>query len=43
MHYKMKMIKNKSIKADSIFYEKMIELYEKGDEEAIVNYLERIL
>lgn len=33
-------LKNKSIKADSIFYMKMIELYEAGDEKAIVNYLE---
>ena len=35
-------LKNKSIKADSIFYEKMIELYEQGDEKAIVNYLENL-
>lgn len=35
-------LKNKSIKADSIFYEKMIELYEQGDEEAIVDYLESL-
>lgn len=35
-------LKNKSIKADSIFYEKMIELYEKGNEKAIVDYLESL-
>jgi len=36
---KLRMLKNKSIKADIIFYEKMIELYEKGDEKAIVDFL----
>ena len=35
-------LRNKSIKADSIFYEKMIDLYEAGDEEAIVDYLESL-
>jgi len=35
-------LRNKSIKADSIFYQKMIDLYEAGDEEAIVEYLESL-
>ncbi len=32
-------LRNKTIKADEIFYNKMIELYEKKDEDAIVEYL----
>lgn len=36
---KLRFMKNKSIKADIIFYEKMIELYEKGDENKIVEFL----
>lgn len=35
-------LKNKTIKADSIFYSKMIELYEAGDEVLIVEYLESL-
>jgi len=37
---KLRQMKNKSIKADIIFYERMIELYTQGDEEKIVDYLE---
>lgn len=36
---KLRMLKNKSIKADIIFYEKMIDLYAQGDEKAIVDFL----
>ena len=39
----LRRLKQKIIKADIIFYEKMIELYKAGDEEAIVNYLEDVL
>jgi hypothetical protein len=35
-------LKNRTIKADIIFYEKMIELYEKGAEEDIVYYLNNL-
>lgn len=35
----LRQLRNKSIKADIIFYDKMIELYEEGDEEKIVDYL----
>lgn len=35
----LRQLKNKSIKADIIFYERMIELYEEGDEEKITDYL----
>lgn len=35
-------LKNKVIKADIIFYLKMIELYEKGIEKDIVDYLESL-
>lgn len=33
-------LKQKSIRGDILFYEKMIELYEKGDEQDIVDFLE---
>lgn len=39
---KLLSMKKKSIKADIIFYEKMIELYEQGDELEIVQYLESL-
>jgi hypothetical protein len=39
----LRSLKNKSIKADEIFYRKMIELYEKGDEDSIVQYLHGLL
>jgi len=35
-------LKNKTIKADIIFYTKMIELYEAGDEKKIIKYLESL-
>lgn len=35
-------LKNKSIKADILFYEKLISLYEEGDEENISNYLNNL-
>ena len=38
----LKSLKNKQIKADIIFYETMIELYKKGNEEDIINYLENL-
>ena len=40
---KLRQLRNKTIKADIIFYEKMIELYTFGDEEAIVFYLESMV
>ena len=40
---KLRLLKNKAIKADSIFYSKMIELYEIGDEKKIVSYLNKVL
>lgn len=40
---KLMQLRNKTIKADIIFYEKMIELYTAGDENAIVEYLENML
>lgn len=36
----LRRLKQKSIKADIIFYERMIELYKDGNEENIVKYLE---
>jgi hypothetical protein len=36
-------LKNRLIKADIIFYERMIELYTSGDENAIVEYLENLV
>jgi len=35
-------LKNRSIKADSIFYETMIKLYEQKDEKKIIKYLESL-
>lgn len=35
-------LKNRTIKADILFYLKMIELYEAGNEEAIITYLESL-
>lgn len=40
---KLRQMKNKSIKADTIFLSKMIELYKKGDEKLIVKYLESLI
>lgn len=40
---KLKMMAEKTIKADLTFYQKMIELYTVGDEKAIVNYLESLV
>jgi len=39
---KLRFMKNKTIHADIIFYLKMIELYEKGIEQDIVDYLESL-
>lgn len=39
---KLRQMKYKTIKADIIFYETLIELYEQGDEEKICNYLESL-
>jgi len=39
----LRSLRNKSIKADEIFYNKMIELYEQKDEEAIVEYLHSLV
>ena len=36
-------LKNRSIKADIIFYKKMIDLYEKGDEKEIVEFLNSLV
>lgn len=36
----IRQLKNKSVKADIIWYEKMIELYKEGDENKIVEFLE---
>lgn len=33
-------LKNRTIKADIIWYEKMIDLYKEGDEEKIISFLE---
>lgn len=38
----LRALKNKVIKADIIFYQTMIDLYKKGDEKAIVKYLESL-
>lgn len=35
-------LKNRSIKADSLFYLKMIKLYEQGNENKIVKYLDTL-
>lgn len=39
---KLRQLKYKTIKADIIFYETLIELYEQGDEEKICNYLDNL-
>lgn len=39
---KLRALKLKSIKADSIFYNRMIELYTEGDEDKIVDYLDSL-
>ena len=39
----LKQLKQKSIKADIIFYQTMIDLYKSGEEKAIVNYLESLV
>lgn len=33
-------LKNKTVKADSIFYSRLIELYEEGNEKSIIKFLE---
>lgn len=38
----LRQMKHKSIKADSIFYTRMIELYKEGNEGNIVKYLENL-
>ena len=38
----LRALKNKSIKADILFYEKMVELYKEGDEQKIIDYLETL-
>lgn len=38
---KLLSLKNKSVKADIFWYEKMIELYEAGNEQTIVDFLEK--
>jgi len=40
---KLLVLKQKSIKADEIFYSKMIELYKQGNEENIVKYLDSLV
>lgn len=35
----MKELKQRNVKADILFYERMIELYEAGDEKEIIKYL----
>lgn len=40
---KLLCLKQKSIRADIIFYMKMLELYKFGDEKMIVNYLESLI
>lgn len=39
----LRQLKNRTIKADIIFYERMIELYKEGNEDNIVNYLENAI
>lgn len=39
---KLRAYKNKTIDADIIFYETMVDLYRKGDEDLIVEYLESL-
>lgn len=38
----LRILKEQTIKADIFFYEKMIELYKIGDEQAIVDYLDNL-
>jgi hypothetical protein len=40
---KLNALRYKTIKADVIFYLRMIELYDNGDEDEIVNYLESLV
>lgn len=37
----IRQLNNKSVKADIIWYETMIELYKEGDEKKIIDFLER--
>lgn len=39
----LRQLKYKSIKADSVFYNKMIDLYLQGDEDKIVDYIESLV
>jgi len=39
---KLRFMKNKSIKADILFYMKMLELYKEGNEKKIVKFLEEL-
>lgn len=39
---KLRLLKNKTIKADVIFYQTMIDLYKVGDEKKIIKYLESL-
>ena len=36
----LRMLKNRTVKADWVFYEVLISLYKDGDEEAIIRFLE---
>lgn len=38
---KIRALKNKSVRADILWYEKMIELYEEGNEHEIIDFLEK--
>jgi len=38
----LRRLKQKSIKADILFYEKMLELYKTGDEQKVIDYLENL-
>lgn len=38
---KLRQLKNKTIKADIIWYEQMIELYKEGNQQKIVDFLEQ--
>lgn len=39
---RLRALKNRTIKADIIFYQTLLELYKQKDEEEIVNYLETL-
>ncbi len=39
---KIRQLKHKTIKADIIFYETLIDLYKQGDEQKIIDYLESV-